>query len=102
MGSLIVKGKERGFITYDEIIKTFPTLTSTSIPVVDESKLVDHVVTIAVQVAGKLRGTIEIPKDSDEDTALEMAKSTEWGQKYIVGDIKKIVFVKNKILNIVI
>jgi RNA polymerase primary sigma factor len=26
VGSLIVKGKERGFITYDEIIKTFPTL----------------------------------------------------------------------------
>jgi leucyl-tRNA synthetase len=78
------------------------SITSTSIPAVDESKLVDHVVTIAVQVAGKLRGTIEAPKDSDEDTALEMAKSTEWGQKYIVGDIKKIIFVKNKILNIVI
>jgi len=78
------------------------SITSTSIPVVDESKLVDLVVTIAVQVAGKLRGTIEAPKDSDESTALEMAKSTEWGQKYIVGDIKKIIFVKNKILNIVI
>ncbi len=72
------------------------------IPQIDESKLVDSVVTLAVQVGGKMRGTLEVAKDADQDTVLVAAMATDWGKKYIVSDIKKIIFVKNKILNIVI
>ena len=38
-------------------------------PVADESLLVQDTVKLAVQVRGKMRGTVEIPNDSDQETA---------------------------------
>jgi leucyl-tRNA synthetase len=72
-------------------------------PTYDESKLLDKTVTLAIQITGKMRGTIEITRDSDDATVLEAVKKHEMYKKY-VGDAepKKIIIVKNKIANIVI
>ena len=72
-------------------------------PTYDESKLVKNSIEIGVQVNGKLRGTIEININDSEDKVKEIALSNENVKKFIDGhDIKKIIVVKNKIVNIVI
>jgi leucyl-tRNA synthetase len=72
-------------------------------PEYDESKLVDSTVTIAIQIAGKMRGTIEIARDSEDYHVIEEAKKHEAYQKYVVNtEPKKVIVVKNKIINIVI
>lgn len=72
-------------------------------PAYNEKYLVTNEVTLAIQIAGKMRGTIVIARDSEDSVVTEAIKSHEMYKKY-VGDIvpKKIIIVKNKIVNIVI
>ena len=72
-------------------------------PTYDESKLVLNVIKIAVQVNGKLRDTIEINKDEDEEKVKEIALKLENVIRHTEGKtIKKVIYVKNKIVNIVV
>ena len=72
-------------------------------PEYDENKIVEDKVTIAVQVNGKVRGTIEIDKDLDDDKVLDKAFEVENVMKFIDGhEIVKKIVVKNKIVNIVV
>lgn len=72
-------------------------------PIWDESKLTSEDVTIAIQIAGKLRGTIELPRDTAEMGVLEEVKKTESYQRYVGEQVpKKVIFVPNKLINIVI
>ena len=72
-------------------------------PKYDESKLVDENVTIAIQVNGKLRGTIIVPLDEEEDTIKKLATTNENVMKHLEGkEIVKIIVIKNKIVNIVV
>ncbi len=58
---------------------------------------------IAIQVKSKLRAVIEIPKGSEESTVVDVAKSHENVAKYLQGvSIKKVVFVKDRLVNFVI
>lgn len=72
-------------------------------PIADQSLLLEKEATIAIQIGGKLRGTIVLPRDTAEIGVLEEVKKTEIWQKY-VGDNspKKVIFVPNKLINIVI
>lgn len=71
-------------------------------PKYSEEALVVDMVTIGVQVNGKLRGSIDISPDADEELALEKAQNIQAVQRAI-GDssIKKVIYIKGKILNIV-
>ena len=72
-------------------------------PSVDESKLVQNSIKIAVSVNGKPRSTIEISVDEDEEKIKEIALSQEGVKRHIEGkEIKRIIIVKNKIVNIVV
>ncbi len=63
---------------------------------------VDEVI-IAIQVNGKLRTTVNMPVDSNEDAVKQEAKKLEIIIKYLEGKtIVKEIYVKNKILNIVV
>jgi leucyl-tRNA synthetase len=69
----------------------------------DAVALVEDTVSIAVQVNGKLRGTIDVPMDSDEQQVKASVYTDERITKYTEGKtIVKEIFVKNKILNIVV
>ncbi len=71
-------------------------------PTYDESKLVLNKVKIAVQVNGKLRDTIEIEKDLDDEKVKEIAFSSANVKRFTDGkNIKKVIVVKNRIVNIV-
>ena len=79
------------------------TIAFESWPTFDPNKLEANTVKIAVSVNGKLRATIEIEKDSDDEKTKEIALSQENVIKFTEGhEIKKIIVVKNKIVNIVV
>ena len=72
-------------------------------PEYDESKTVASSVEMAVQVGGKLKGTITVPVDSDQDTVVEAAKASEKVAKAIAGmQIVKVIHVKNKLVNLIV
>jgi len=72
-------------------------------PVANPDLIADNSVTIAVQVNGKLKGTIELPTGAPEGLAKERAIEIA-AVKAAIGDkpVKKIIFVPGKILNVVI
>ena len=72
-------------------------------PTYDPSKLVVAEVEMAVQVNGKLRAKITVAKDEDQEKVKEIALAEENVKKFTEGkEIKKIIVVPNKIVNIVV
>jgi leucyl-tRNA synthetase len=72
-------------------------------PTYDESKLVDDEVNMAVSVNGKLRNTIKVAIDSDQEVVKEIAMADEKVAKHLEGkEIVKVIVVPNKIVNIVV
>ena len=58
---------------------------------------------IAIQINGKLRGTITIDPDLPEDAIKEKAKEEGNVKKYIIGkQIKKIIYIEKKLINLVV
>ncbi len=72
-------------------------------PSYDESLIQLDNVTIAVQVNGKLRANIEVPKDSAEDFVVSEALSLKNVKKFTsLGSIVKTIHVPNRLLNFVV
>ena len=70
---------------------------------VDKDALIEDTVNLAVQVNGKLRATIEVPLNSEQESVKPIIFSDERVMKFIDGKtIVKEIFVKNKIYNIVV
>ncbi len=72
-------------------------------PEYDESKTVDSTIELPIQVNGKVKSTVTVPKDAEKDTVLSLARSDEKVLQAIEGKtvIKEIV-VPGKIINIVV
>lgn len=78
------------------------TITYQPWPSYDESLLVDDVVEIVVQVNGKVRAKLEVPKDASKEEMESLAKSNENVQNALEGkEIKKVIVVPQKLVNIV-
>lgn len=72
-------------------------------PKADPALLVDDTITLAVQVNGKLRGTIHAKRDAGEDDVREPALALSTVQAAMAGKpLRKLIVVKNKIVNIVV
>ena len=72
-------------------------------PEADPALLVEDSATIAVQVNGKLRATIELPKDSADDAVRAKALEEAAVQRAISGkEPKRVIVVKNRIVNVVV
>ena len=72
-------------------------------PTYDEAKLVDDEVNIAVSVNGKLRNTIKVALNSEEEVVKKLAMEDEKVSKHLEGkEIVKVIVVPNKIVNIVV
>ena len=72
-------------------------------PTYDESKTVLSKVKMAVQVNGKLRDTIEVNKDEDDEVVKKEALNSEKVQNFTNGKtIVKVIVVKNKIVSVVV
>ena len=72
-------------------------------PVYDESKTVASEVTIAVQVGGKLKTTVTVPTDSEQDAVLAVVTADSKIQKLMEGkDLVKVIHVPNKLMNLIL
>ena len=64
---------------------------------------IDDVIKMGVQVLGKTRGEIEIPKDADEATAVAAAKAQESVAKYLDGkNLVRVIYKPGRILNLIV
>ena len=72
-------------------------------PGYDESKTIDATAEMAVQVNGKLKGTVVVPTDSDEQTVVAAAMALEKVKKSTDGmTVVKTILVKNKLVNLIV
>ena len=78
-------------------------LNETSWPTYDESKLEYDSIELPVQVNGKVRATIKIAKDANQEEAVTSAENDQNIQKNIDGkEIFKVIYVPGKILNLLV
>jgi leucyl-tRNA synthetase len=61
----------------------------------------EQLIDLAVQVQGKMRGTIRVKPDVTKDEALATALATPSIARFVTGEIKKVIFVPGRLLNIV-
>lgn len=78
------------------------TLAEATWPEFDPGALVEDTLEIAVQVMGKLRGTITISQDDDKDSVLAQAKANPNVARHLEGKrIIKEIFVPGRLVNFV-
>jgi leucyl-tRNA synthetase len=86
-----------------EILGFESSVLTVSWPSFSEDALLKDELLIVIQVNGKLRSRFYVDVDADEHTIKELALSDERVQKFINNKpIKKIIVVKNKLVNIVV
>lgn len=72
-------------------------------PQYDEAMTVEDVVTVVVQVNGKLRDRLEIPRGEDMETVKEQALASPKVQSHIEGkDVVRVITVPDKLVNVVV
>ncbi|MFQ5581132.1 MAG: class I tRNA ligase family protein, partial [Mariprofundaceae bacterium] len=72
-------------------------------PAVDASALVSDEVTLVVQVQGKKRGEITVPKSASQDEALAAAQADEVIARWLDGvNVVKVILVPGRLLNLVV
>ena len=71
-------------------------------PKADPRFLVQEKVTYVVQVNGKVRGRFELPKDQTQEVIVQLAKEDPAVTKHLTGEVVKVIFVPNKLLNFVV
>jgi leucyl-tRNA synthetase len=71
-------------------------------PQYDPALTIEDSVTIAVQVNGKTRGTVTVPRDADEALVRKAAEADPGVAKYLEGEVKKVIWVKGRMLSFVV
>ena len=78
-------------------------ITKSNWPKYDSNLILEDEAIIAVQFNGKKRGTMKIASDMDQNSVLELVKKTTFGEKYLAqAGIRKIIYIPNKIINILL
>ncbi|HXH40619.1 MAG TPA: class I tRNA ligase family protein, partial [Thermoanaerobaculia bacterium] len=78
-------------------------ILTSSWPKADPALMVEDVVTIVVQVNGKLRGQVEVPNPPEKEVVLAAIRANGKVQQWISGkEIVKEVYVPGKLVNIVV
>ena len=71
-------------------------------PEFDPSLIVEASVEITVQVNGKRRATLTMPRGTNQAEATKAALADANTQKFVTGEPKKVIFVADKIINFVV
>jgi leucyl-tRNA synthetase len=68
-----------------------------------EKFTIENFISIPVQVNGKLRGEVTVKRGAEQDEVLKLALQNQKISKYLDGkQIKKVIFIKDKIINIIV
>ena len=70
-------------------------------PVADTSKITMKPINFPIQINGKMRGTLTVPAGISEQELLSLVHADETISKYLTGTTKKVIFVADKIMNII-
>ena len=80
-----------------------PFVATTAWPLVDEALLVHDEVLLVVQINGKVRGKLTLPAGLSEAEAIDAARADSKVAAYLDGhSIRKTVFVRDRLLNVVL
>ena len=71
-------------------------------PKFDETKIKEEKTIIVVQINGKIRAQFEAENGISENEAKEKALAMPEVKKWLIGEVKKVIFVPNKIINFVV
>ncbi len=71
-------------------------------PIYDKAILETEKISLAVQINGKTRGIININPDSEESGIIFLIEKDEILKKYLSEGYKKVVYVKNRIINFIV
>jgi len=71
-------------------------------PAFDAALAAEDSITVAVQVNGKTRGTVQVAVDADEAGVLQAALAEPNIAKFVTGSPRKVIYVKNRLLNLVV
>ena len=86
-----------------EILGNSTTLANTRWPIPDHALMLRDTFTIAIQIGGKLKTTIEVPSDATQETAETLALSEPAVEAAIKGKkLNRVIYIPKKIINLVI
>ena len=72
-------------------------------PEFDKSIVEENNINVVVQINGKKRSILNTKKNSEQEQLLELAKKDKIVRKYLENkNINKVVFVKNRLINILV
>jgi leucyl-tRNA synthetase len=71
-------------------------------PVFDAAIAAEEAITVAVQVGGKTRGTVQVPVEATQDDVMAAAMADPSIAKFVTGTPKKVIYVKGRLLNVVV
>ena len=72
-------------------------------PAFDAAKAVDEEVRVAVQVNGKVRGTVSVPAGADREAVTALARTEDNVARHLEGmDVRRVVHVPDRLLNFVV
>ena len=72
-------------------------------PSFDPEKTIDHTITLAIQVNGKVRGTIEIAAGTPEQEAVSRAREEPNVARYLkTAELRRVIYVQDRLLNLVV
>jgi leucyl-tRNA synthetase len=71
-------------------------------PKFDAALATEESIDLIVQVNGKLRAKIQVPRDVSQERAMELAMADAAVSKFVTGTPKKVIFVPGRLLNLVV
>ncbi len=87
----------------NECIKRLEESSNLSWPDINKKLLIDESVNFVIQINGKKRGLIRVNRDISENDILKLVKENTEINKYIKNqELKKKIFVPNKLINIIV
>ncbi|MDB5727684.1 MAG: leucine--tRNA ligase, partial [Noviherbaspirillum sp.] len=81
---------------------TYGDILDAAWPQVDAAALEQAEIELMVQVNGKLRGSVTVPKEADKAAIEAAALANENVRKFVEGTPKKVIVVPGKLINIVV
>lgn len=79
-----------------------PSIKEAIWPKADEKALIKKEISLPVQICGKMRGLVEVSTDSSQESIMQKIKEDINISKYLDSGIKKVIYIPNKIINIII